>query len=104
MIAVGGFKVFPSQVEAILYQHEAVKAALVIGIPDAYAGERPKAFVTLQEGTAATGEEVLDWLNRSTGKPERVVACEVRLHLPQTTIGKLSSTDLQDEQRARAGE
>src|SRR3546814_20985781 len=49
MIAVGGFKVFPSQVEAILYQHEAVKEALVIGIPDAYAGERPKAFVTRSE-------------------------------------------------------
>ncbi|HEY9554595.1 long-chain-fatty-acid--CoA ligase [Allosphingosinicella sp.] len=103
MIAVGGFKVFPSQVEAILYQHEAVKEALVIGIPDAYAGERPKAFVTLQEGTAATGEEVMDWLNRSLGKHERVVAVEVRLNLPKTMIGKLSRKELQAEERAKAG-
>jgi long-chain acyl-CoA synthetase len=103
MIAVGGFKVFPSQVEAILYQHEAVKEALVIGIPDAYAGERPKAFVTLQEGAAATGEEIMDWLNRSLGKHERVVAVEIRLNLPKTMIGKLSRKELQAEERAKAG-
>ena len=50
MIAVGGFKVFPSQIEAILYRHPAVKEALVIGLPDPYRGERPRAFVTLQRG------------------------------------------------------
>ena len=48
MISVGGFKVFPSQVEAVLYRHPAVREALVIGIPDAYRGESPKAFVTLK--------------------------------------------------------
>jgi long-chain acyl-CoA synthetase len=58
MIVVSGFKVFPSQVEAMLYQHEAVREALVIGIPDAYSGERPKAFVTLREGAAVTGPEL----------------------------------------------
>lgn len=103
MIAVGGFKVFPSQVEAILYQHEAVKEAIVIGIPDAYAGERPKAFVTLQDGADATGEEIMEWLNQSLGKHERVVAVEVRLNLPKTMIGKLSRKELQAEERAKAG-
>lgn len=103
MIAVGGFKVFPSQVEAILYQHEAVKEAIVVGIPDAYAGERPKAFVTLQEGAEATGEEIKKWLNQSLGKHERVVAVEVRLNLPKTMIGKLSRKELQAEERAKAG-
>jgi long-chain acyl-CoA synthetase len=45
MIAVGGFKVFPSQVEDILYKHPSVKEALVIGVADAYLGEIPRAFV-----------------------------------------------------------
>ena len=54
MIAVSGYKVFPSQLEAVLYRHEAVREALVIGIPDHYSGERPKAFVTLAEGSGAT--------------------------------------------------
>ena len=48
MIAVVFFNVFPSQVEAVLYKHPALLEALVIGIPDAYHGELPKAFVTLR--------------------------------------------------------
>jgi long-chain acyl-CoA synthetase len=102
MIAVGGFKVFPSQVEAVLYRHEAVKEALVIGIPDAYAGERPKAFVTLNEGASATAGDLLEWLNASLGKHERVVAVEIRDSLPKTMIGKLSRKELQAEERAKA--
>ena len=50
MIAVGGFKVFPSQVEDVLLEHPAVKDVLVIGMPDAYHGEVPRAYVTLNQG------------------------------------------------------
>lgn len=103
MIAVSGFKVFPSQVEAVLYRNQAVKEALVIGIPDKRAGERPKAFVTLNDGATITGEELMKWLNTSLGKHERVVACEVRDSLPKTMIGKLSRKELQAEERAKAG-
>src|SRR3546814_18364532 len=63
MIAVGGFKVFPSQIEEILYHHPAVREALVIGIPDSYHGEMPKAFVTLAEGADVDGEALKAWLN-----------------------------------------
>ncbi|HEV7233004.1 MAG TPA: AMP-binding protein, partial [Sphingorhabdus sp.] len=56
MIAVGGFNVFPSQIEDIIYHHPAVREALVIGIPDAYHGEMPRAYVTLQEGAKEDGE------------------------------------------------
>jgi long-chain acyl-CoA synthetase len=103
MISVSGFKVFPSQVEAILYRNEAVKEALVIGIPDRRAGERPKAFVTLREGAMVSGEELMQWLNEGLGKHERVVACEVRESLPKTMIGKLSRKELQAEEWAKAG-
>jgi long-chain acyl-CoA synthetase len=103
MIAVGGFKVFPSQIEAILYRNDAVKEALVIGIPDSYAGERPKAFVTLADGAALGGEDLMHWLNPQLGKHERVVAVEVRDSLPKTMIGKLSRKELQAEERAKAG-
>ncbi|HEV2746514.1 MAG TPA: long-chain fatty acid--CoA ligase [Allosphingosinicella sp.] len=102
MIAVSGFKVFPSQIEAILYRHEAVREALVIGVPDAYAGERPKAFVTLADGADVTGEQLRDWLNETLGKHERVAAVEVRAALPKTMIGKLSRKELQAEERAKA--
>ncbi len=98
MIAVGGFKVFPSQVEDILYQHPAVKEALVIGVPDPYSGERPKAYVTLGEGQAVTGEELANWLNPQLGKHERVLGVVVRDTLPKTMIGKLDRKALRAEE------
>ncbi|MGH6614240.1 AMP-binding protein [Sphingomonas sp.] len=94
MIAVSGFKVFPSQIENILYRNPAVKEALVIGMPDAYRGEQPRAYVTLVDGSAATGEELRDWLNPQLGRHERVDEVVVRLNMPKTMIGKLSRKDL----------
>lgn len=102
MIAVGGFKVYPSQVEAVLYRNPAVREAIVIGVPDAYHGEMPKAFVTLAEGATATAEELRDWLNPLLGKHERVVAVEIRVSLPKTLVGKLSRKELVAEEREKA--
>jgi len=94
MIAVSGFKVFPSQVEAVLYHHPAVKEALVIGVPDPYRGEQPRAYVALEQDAEATGEALRDWLNPQLGKHERVDRVVIRDALPKTLIGKLSRKDL----------
>jgi long-chain acyl-CoA synthetase len=102
MIAVGGFKVFPSQIEAVLYRHPAVKEALVIGIPDSYRGEHPRAYVTLADGATETGEALAAWLNPQLGKHERVDEVVVRLSLPKTMVGKLSRKDLVAEVRSEA--
>jgi long-chain acyl-CoA synthetase len=102
MIVVGGFKAFPSQLEAVLYRHEAVKEAIVIGVPDPYLGERPKAFVTLQPGAATSPPQLLAYLNGNVGKHERAVAVEIRDALPKTMIGKLSRKELVAEERAKA--
>jgi long-chain acyl-CoA synthetase len=98
MIAVGGFKVFPSQVEDVLYRHEAVKEALVIGVPDAYRGESPKAYVALQPEINISGDELKAWLNPQLGKHERVVDVVVRDSLPKTMIGKLDRKALREEE------
>ena len=98
MIAVGGFKVFPSQIEAVLYQHPAIKEALVIGLPDAYHGEMPHAYVTLDEDAAPIdGAALAQWVNARIGKHERVAEVVVRASLPKTMIGKLSRKDLINE-------
>jgi long-chain acyl-CoA synthetase len=97
MIAVGGFKVFPSQVEAVLLQHPAVREALVIGMPEAYHGEVPRAFVTLRPSASATADELRDWLNPRIGKHERVDAVVIRPDLPKTAIGKLDRKALRAE-------
>jgi long-chain acyl-CoA synthetase len=98
MIAVGGFKVFPSQIEEILYRHESVREALVIGVADAYTGEKPKAFVTLNSGSQIGGDGLMAWLNPQLGKHERVVAVVVRENLPKTMIGKLDRKALRSEE------
>ena len=98
MIAVGGFKVFPSQVEAVLLQHPAVREALVIGVPNDRMGEMPRAFVCLDpEAAAASGDELRDWLNSRIGKHERVDAVVIRDSLPKTMVGKLDRKALREE-------
>ncbi len=97
MIAVGGFKVFPSQVEEVLVEHEAVKEALVIGMPDDYLGETPHAYITLNDGVDTSGEDLAAWLNDRVGKHERVSKVVIRYELPKTMIGKLDRKALRAE-------
>ena len=97
MIAVGGFKVFPSQVEAVLQAHPAVKEVLVIGVPDPYRGEVPRAYVTLLPGASESGDMLRDWLNTRVGKHERVDQVVVRESMPKTMIGKLDRKALRAE-------
>ncbi|AKM11935.1 AMP-dependent synthetase [Croceicoccus naphthovorans] len=102
MISVGGFKVFPSQVEEVLHSRKGVKEALVIGIPDAYLGERPKAYVTLEPDSEDDGDSLLRWINGHVGKHERLCAVEIREELPKTMIGKLDRKALRAEVAAQA--
>jgi long-chain acyl-CoA synthetase len=98
MIAVGGFKVYPSTIEKLLYAHPAVKEALVIGVTDAYRGESPRAYVTLNGDVAPVDGAVLaQWLNDQLGKHERVDLVVVRDTLPKTMIGKLDRKALRAE-------
>lgn len=99
MIAVGGFKVYPSTIEKILYQNKAVKEALVIGVPDSYRGEAPRAYITLADdaGQGADAPALAAWLNAQLGKHERVDQIVIRDTLPKTMIGKLDRKALRAE-------
>ncbi len=97
MIAVGGFKVFPSQVEEVILQHPDVKEALVIGKPDSYRGESPAAYVTLMDHAESDGQTLKNWVNDRVGKHERVSELVVRDDLPKTMIGKLDRKALRAE-------
>ena len=97
MIAVGGFKVFPSVVEDAILKHVAVKEALVIGVPEEYRGEVPRAYITLEPDMQTTADELKSWLNERIGKHERVDQVVVREELPKTIIGKLDRKALRAE-------
>ncbi|HKT86008.1 MAG TPA: AMP-binding protein [Novosphingobium sp.] len=97
MIAVGGFKVFPSQVEEVLLGHPAVREAMILGLPDAYHGEMPRAFVVVQPDQAADAREIAEWLNARVGKHEKVDQVVLRTSLPKTMVGKLDRKALRGE-------
>ena len=61
MIIYGGYKIYPREVEEVLYEHPKVAEAICIGIPDKFFGEVVKAFVVLKEGAEATPEEIIDF-------------------------------------------
>ncbi len=94
IILCGGYNVYPHVIEEALYRHPAVLEALVIGVPDDYRGQAPKAFVTLKEGMAVTEKELLDHVGQFVSKIERPREIVFRDVLPKTLIGKLSRKDL----------
>ena len=71
----------------------------MIGIPDQYRGEAPKAFVKLKEGHEATAQELLQFLKTKLSKLELPAEIEFRDELPKTMIGKLSKKELRAEAR-----
>ncbi|MHB1164136.1 MAG: AMP-binding protein [Candidatus Nanopelagicales bacterium] len=95
LIVVSGYKVWPREVEDVLYEHPAVREAAVVGIPDEYRGETVKAFVSLRPGFEGTTSEELrthckDLL--SAYKYPRIV--EILPEIPKTTTGKFLRRDL----------
>jgi long-chain acyl-CoA synthetase len=94
VIFCSGYNVFPRVIEDALYQHPAVLEATVIGVPDAYRGQSPKAFVVLRPGQTATGEELRQFLRDHVSKIELPKSVEIRDSLPKTMIGKLSKKEL----------
>ena len=104
MINASGFKVYPRRIEEALYEHPAVEEVAVIGVPDAYRGEAPKAFVKLRADKTATAEELLAFLKSRLAKTEMPESIEFRQALPKTAVGKLSKKELKAEEVAKRGQ
>jgi long-chain acyl-CoA synthetase len=98
VILCGGFNVYPRVIEEALHQHPAVAEAAVIGIPDAYRGQAPKAFVTLRPDAHVTSVELLRFLKTYVSRIEMPKAIEIRETLPKTAVGKVSRKDLAAEE------
>jgi long-chain acyl-CoA synthetase len=103
LIICGGYNVYPRQIEDALYEHGAVEEAVAIGVPDAYRGESPKAFVVLRPGQSTTPEALRAFLADRISKIEMPREIEIRTSLPKTMVGKLSKKELVAEERARTG-
>jgi long-chain acyl-CoA synthetase len=103
LIICSGYNVYPRRIEEAIYEHPAVEEVTVIGIPDAYRGEAPKAFIKLKGGTTATAADILKHLEPKISKIEMPAEIEFRDQLPKTMIGKLSKKELAAEEAKRGG-
>jgi long-chain acyl-CoA synthetase len=105
LIISAGFNVYPRVIEDAIYAHPSVAEAAVIGIPDPYRGEVPKAFIALRSGAAPlTLADLRSFLRDRLNDHELPAALELRAALPKTGVGKLSKKELVAEESARARE
>jgi long-chain acyl-CoA synthetase len=101
MINAGGYKVWPREVEDVLYTHPAVKEAAVVGIPDEYRGESVKAFVALKEGEKVSEEDLVQYCKEQMAAYKYPRQIEFMDELPKTATGKFLRRELREEAPSR---
>jgi acyl-CoA synthetase (AMP-forming)/AMP-acid ligase II len=94
MIISGGFNVYPSEVEQVLFAHPAVHECAVIGIPDEKWGEAVHAVVHLKPGAAADAEGLIAFMKDRLGSVKAPKGIDFIEQLPRTGAGKISKKDL----------
>jgi long-chain acyl-CoA synthetase len=95
MVISGGFNIYPSDLEAVLRQHEAVADVAVVGVPSAEWGESPVAFVVAKPGAPAA-DALRAWANERLGKTQRLADLRYIDELPRSDIGKVLKRQLRD--------
>lgn len=103
MINASGFKVWPSEVESLMYRHPAIRECCVISTPDPRRGEAVKACIVLHEEVegSVTEQEVIDWCQQEMAAYKVPAQVEFMSDLPRTSTGKLMWRVLQDQETAR---
>ena len=91
LINVSGFKVWPRDVEDVLYQHAGVREAAVVGVPDSYRGETVKAFVSLNDGYTGktTSDELIGFCKERMAAYKYPRIVEIIDEIPKTSTGKM---------------
>ncbi|GAE34881.1 long-chain-fatty-acid--CoA ligase [Halalkalibacter akibai] len=101
MIIAGGFNIYPREIEEVLYEHEAIQEAVVIGVPDEYRGETVKAFVVLKEGKNLTEKELDEYCRKNLAAFKVPRLYEYRQELPKTLVGKILRRVLVEEEKQK---
>ncbi len=96
LILCSGYNVYPRKIEDAIYKLPQIEEVTVVGIPDEYRGEAPKAFIKLKENEKISAAEVMEFLKDKLSKIEMPEEIEFRDELPKTMVGKLSKKELRD--------
>lgn len=102
MVIVGGYNVYPREVESVLYSHPDVREAAAIGVPDSYYGETIRAYVVPEPGSRASPDALLDYCRLQLARykvPSEVVFVS---ELPRTSVGKVDRKLLRERAAGEA--
>lgn len=99
MIVASGYKVWPRDVEDVIYQHPAVRETAVVGVPDSYRGETVKAFIALKEGEqgAVTEKEIISFCKQRMAAYKYPRQVEFVPEIPKTLTGKFLRRHLREK-------
>lgn len=97
MIIVGGFNVYPKEIENTLFNHPKIEMAAVVGVPDSESGEAVKAHVQLKQGQTATEEEILAFCRERLSSFKCPKIIEFREEMPVSPGGKLQRRHLRED-------
>ncbi|CAH2715513.1 Long-chain-fatty-acid--CoA ligase [Neobacillus rhizosphaerae] len=98
LIIASGYNVYPREIEEVLYQHEGVEEAIVVGIPDSYRGETVKAFVKLKAGITITPDKLIAFAKINLAPYKVPKDIEILDELPKSSVGKLLRRMLRKEE------
>lgn len=101
MMIVGGYNVYPREIEEALYEHEDVLEAAVISVTDEYLGETIKAYVVLREGATVTEDELKQHCRERLARYKVPRIFEFRDELPKSMVGKILRRILKEEEMAK---
>jgi long-chain acyl-CoA synthetase len=109
MIDVSGFKVYPREVEDVLFEYEAIESAAIIGVPDPNlpGSEKVKAYIVLKDGYKESEEmeaEIKEYCRQIVAPYKVPKFIEFRKELPETLVGKVLRKDLKEIEARRRGE
>jgi len=94
MISASGYKVWPKEVEDVIYTHPSIKEVAVVGVPDGYRGETVKAVVSLKPGQHLEAAELIDFCKERMAAYKYPRQVEFVQELPKTLTGKILRREL----------
>jgi len=97
MIISGGFNVYPLEVEKILYSHDGIYEAAVVGVPDEQWGEAIKAVVVLKQGVTASAEDIMAYCNERLAGYKKPRSVDFTDALPKNGNGKVVRREVRDK-------
>lgn len=97
MIVAAGYKIWPREVEDVLYEHPDVREAAVIGVPDPYRGETVHAHVSLRPGATVTAEELRAFCRERLAVYKAPARVRIEEELPKSVSGKILRRALREE-------